>query len=223
MVHSRRDLGCIWPKLQRSFTPTHTPMAPAHDAVCPRDTLVRPRHGLGHIQPKLRRRFTPTHTSYGVPTRAQFQGVLGPQLHGAPVRPRWRVRGMDKKGKKTLRYSVSKVYASQAATMNLAATKPPTVSTPNGPKATKKEPVVIDLTADSRSEGTARRRCSERKVNKAFRYRCELGNPLVLNHSPLSTTSESSTDEELLKASTEVGASNINFVNSCSDNSQGSR
>ncbi|MED6199634.1 hypothetical protein PIB30_077753 [Stylosanthes scabra] len=89
---------------------------------------------------------------------------------------------MDKKGKKTLRYPVSKVYASQAATMNLAATKPPMVSTPNGPKATKKEPIIIDLTADSESKGTARRRSSERKVNKAFWYRLELGNPLKLGH-----------------------------------------
>ncbi|MED6151750.1 hypothetical protein PIB30_085425 [Stylosanthes scabra] len=81
---------------------------------------------------------------------------------------------MDKKGKKILRYPVSKVYASQIATMNLAATKPPTVSTPNGPKATKKEPVVIDLTADSESEGTARKKSSERKVNKAFWYSASL-------------------------------------------------
>ncbi|MED6223825.1 hypothetical protein PIB30_077887 [Stylosanthes scabra] len=130
---------------------------------------------------------------------------------------------MDKKGKKALRHPVSKVYASQAATMNLAAVRPPAVSTPNKPKNTKKESVVIDLTADSESEGTAKRRSCERKLNKAFWYRLELGNPLVLNHSPPSTTSGSSTDEELLKASAEVGASDISFVESCSDNSQGSR
>ncbi|MED6201469.1 hypothetical protein PIB30_095373 [Stylosanthes scabra] len=130
---------------------------------------------------------------------------------------------MDKKGKKAVRLLVSKVYASQAATMNLAAARPPAVSTPNKPKNTKKEPIIIDLTADSESEGTAKRRSCEMKLNKAFWHRLELGNPLVLNHSPPSTTSGSSIDEELLKASAEVGASDISFVESCSDNSQGSR
>ncbi|MED6177714.1 hypothetical protein PIB30_100687 [Stylosanthes scabra] len=91
---------------------------------------------------------------------------------------------IDKKGKKALRHLVSKVYASQAATMNLAAAKPPAMSAPNKPKNTKKEPVVIDLTADSESEGTAKRRSCERKLKKAFWHRLELGNPLVLNHSP---------------------------------------
>ncbi|MED6210827.1 hypothetical protein PIB30_067802 [Stylosanthes scabra] len=123
MVRSRRHLGCIRPKLQRSFAPTHTPMVPAHDAVLPCDTLVCPRHGLGHIRPKLRRSFVPmhalmapthvprtrvvpwcicalalvalgqksatsarSHTLYGAPAQAHFQGVLGPQLHGAPAR-----------------------------------------------------------------------------------------------------------------------------------------
>ncbi|MED6222590.1 hypothetical protein PIB30_065793 [Stylosanthes scabra] len=50
---------------------------------------------------------------------------------------------MDKKGKKALRHPVSKVYASQAATINLAAARPSAVSTPNKPKNTKKEPVVM--------------------------------------------------------------------------------
>ncbi|MED6224250.1 hypothetical protein PIB30_082220 [Stylosanthes scabra] len=130
---------------------------------------------------------------------------------------------MDKKGKKALRHSVPKVYASQEATMNLAAARPPAVSTPNKPKSTKKEQVVIDLTTDSESEGTAKRRSCERKLNKAFWHIFELGNPLVLNHCPPSTTSGSSTDEELLKASTEVGVPDIIFVGSCSDNAQGSR
>ncbi|MED6127669.1 hypothetical protein PIB30_090200 [Stylosanthes scabra] len=159
-----------------------------------------------------------------------FLGVLGPKRmvrprapDGTAARRPLHLKTMDKKGKKTLRYPVSKVYASQAATMNLAATKPPTVSTPNGPKVTKKEPAIIDLTADSESEGTARRRNSERKVNKAFWYRLELGNPLVLNHSHPSTISGSSMDEEFLKALAEVGPSDINFVDSFSNNSQGSR
>ncbi|MED6114666.1 hypothetical protein PIB30_082652 [Stylosanthes scabra] len=130
---------------------------------------------------------------------------------------------MDKKGKKALMHLVTKVYTSQAATMNLAAAKPPAVSTPNERKNTKKELVVIHITADSESEGTAKKRSCERKLNKAFWHRLELGNPLVLNHSPPSITSESSTDEELLKASAEVGASDINFVESCSDNSQDPR
>ncbi|MED6202934.1 hypothetical protein PIB30_110557 [Stylosanthes scabra] len=119
---------------------------------------------------------------------------------------------MDKMGKKALMHPVSKVYASQAANMNLTAVRPPAVSTPNKPKNTKKEPVVIDLTVDSESEGTAKRRSCEKKLNKAFWHILELRNPLVLNHSPPSTTSASSTDEELLKASAGVGASDIRFV-----------
>ncbi|MED6152700.1 hypothetical protein PIB30_094587 [Stylosanthes scabra] len=131
---------------------------------------------------------------------------------------------MDKKGKTTIRQPVSKIYAKQAVSMNLAASKLPPTSSPNIPKSNKKEPIVIDLTTDSESEEKARQRSHERKIDKAFWRRHDAGNAAIFdsNQSPPSTTFGSSDDEEFLREAMEAGASDISFVGSFSGESSSS-
>ncbi|MED6181481.1 hypothetical protein PIB30_019735 [Stylosanthes scabra] len=59
---------------------------------------------------------------------------------------------MDKKGK--AKRPVCKMYASQAAARSEATSKPPTAH--KAPEEPKKNPIFIDLTADSESEDTTR-------------------------------------------------------------------
>ncbi|MED6174818.1 hypothetical protein PIB30_072640 [Stylosanthes scabra] len=83
--------------------------------------------------------------------------------------------------------------------MNLAASKLPPTYSPNIPKSNKKEPIVIDSTADSESEEKARQGSHERKIDKAFWRRHDAGNMATFdsNQSPPSTSSGSSDYEEL--------------------------
>ncbi|MED6187643.1 hypothetical protein PIB30_078338 [Stylosanthes scabra] len=60
---------------------------------------------------------------------------------------------MDKKGKKTVRYPRSKIYAKTVAAKTLIATTPPLASPSALPKPTKKESVIIDLTEERKAGG----------------------------------------------------------------------
>ncbi|MED6127933.1 hypothetical protein PIB30_092753, partial [Stylosanthes scabra] len=108
---------------------------------------------------------------------------------------------MDKKGKKTVRFPRSKVYAKAAATKAPVALTPPPASSSRPPKPAKKEPVIIDLTKDSDSEERARQKSQERKVTNTFRRMLGIGkagDPDIDLGTP-STTSGSSDDDDFLR------------------------